>query len=156
MHSTKEGIEWPEFLEAYGWMMEQMVKRLPDFSGYYPIWAWPKRPDLRSYGQDFSQGSHVLLTLEVPEDRVLLSDFNGWHFILNGRFLALTEMEDEEREKLPPTSEEIRQSWEYIFDPEKMTPWVSTGKRQACVDQVYLHEVVEVRPIKTKGRVRKG
>lgn len=29
-----------EFIPAYQWMMLQMQKRLPNYSGNYPVWVW--------------------------------------------------------------------------------------------------------------------
>lgn len=36
------------------------------------------------------------MEIEVPNDQVLLSDFDGWHFRLNRHYLALSEKDDED------------------------------------------------------------
>ena len=38
---------WPEFVEPYHWMMQQMDEKIPNYKGEYPIWVWSDRPDLR-------------------------------------------------------------------------------------------------------------
>lgn len=54
-----------------------------------PIWGWRKaetnkcRPDLRSHRHN-ETGLKVLLTLEVPNEHLLLTDFVSWHTVLNG------------------------------------------------------------------------
>lgn len=53
----------------------------------------------------------VLITFEIPDDKVLLSDFDMWHVILNDEYLPLTASEDKdiftEEEKIP--------SWDNVF-----------------------------------------
>ena len=75
------------FLRAYDWLAGQMRSygRHPeDRATQYPVWAWywwagltrPK-PDLRtaSLRNWGNGGPNVLLTLDIPEDRVVLTDF---------------------------------------------------------------------------------
>jgi hypothetical protein len=93
----------PEFREAYQWLMEQMKERLPGYSGRYPLWAWyhPK-PDLR-YAGLLPRGTRgVRIEFVAPVDRILLSDFDAWHAVLNKGFLALDEAEDEAFDRLLP------------------------------------------------------
>ena len=82
----------PQFENAYEWLAEQMEKRVgPKPAGVrFPVWAWyqyswKRKPDLRK--ERWSNGSSgermVCMELDVPDDLVLLSDFNAWHFVLN-------------------------------------------------------------------------
>jgi hypothetical protein len=87
----------------------------------------------------------VLLTIEVPPERVLVSDFMAWHFVLNDDYLPLDEADFLMREASPPTRAEIKASWERIFDPDRLTKPQSYQALQACIDRVYIHEVVSVR-----------
>lgn len=83
-----------EFTLAYDWLMAKMMARgLPrPHPEIYPIWAYYRwmgvkrsKPDLRSSAVKLppEQGRRVLMTVDIPEERVLLSDFFGWHSCLN-------------------------------------------------------------------------
>ncbi len=134
------------FRVAYEWMRMQMARRIANFSGDYPVWAWVKRPDLRRSGHE-KRGTHMLmLTLEIPKRRVLVSDFEGWVYApINDHYLCEGEEEDARlrRRENPPSEEERRQSWEKIFKPPRHPGWYGDGDWwQACVDRVYLQEIV--------------
>lgn len=74
-------------------MAEQMKKRIgePPKGVIFPVWAWyqwegmRKRPDMRVHGRNWGEKGTpiVLLTIEVPDNLVLLSDFDYWHCVLN-------------------------------------------------------------------------
>lgn len=127
---------------AYDWLRDAMVERgLPKpGTDTYPIWAWyqykgeqKRKPDLRcsdlkNYARD---GCHVLLTLDVPTEDVLLHDFEAWHYPLNYFYLAAQHVSDRfERHckaaghplymdvplKNKELHDEVQQSWHRIFD----------------------------------------
>ena len=52
---------------------------------------------MRSFGRRWAaKGTPItLITAEIPDHKVLLSDFDMWHIVLNNAYLALTEEEDE-------------------------------------------------------------
>ena len=117
--------------DAYRWMAEQMRKHLgpPPRGIAYPLWAWAcwggenqRKPDLRSYRHNEGPGTFARLEIEVPDSRVLLSDFDDWHAVLNDTFLSWNEAEDEAfDQKEDQFSEEVRYaeieaSWNRIFD----------------------------------------
>lgn len=104
-----------DFEKYYLWMMKQMSKRLSDYNGEYPIWLWPKRPDLRMSGYLPKGKPGVLLQIDLDEKNVLLSDFIVWHIVLNDGFISITDEEEElyDQGKSGMTKE---QSWERIFD----------------------------------------
>ncbi|WP_307297502.1 DUF3841 domain-containing protein [Microbacterium natoriense] len=82
--------EWPE---AYAWMNRMMGERLPT-SGSTAVWLWAqiRRDDLiRNCGRARGQ---VLLTCRIPRERVLLSQFDEWHSVLNS-FPAIPILPDE-------------------------------------------------------------
>jgi hypothetical protein len=142
-------------------MAEQMKKRLPGCSGRFPLWAWYKpRPDLRRSGHLERGTPGVRLELLVPASRVLLSDFDAWHCVLNRWHLSLTEEEDARWEsrlpkgyrpgsELPPELErELRASWERIFDLELVAKsgWVAKEQWvQAVLERIELADVVGVK-----------
>ncbi len=79
---------------AYDWMIAKMTERglTRPHPEVYPIWAFYRwegvarpKPDLRSYyiKASGSQGRQVLLTVDIPDERVLLSDYFAWYSCLN-------------------------------------------------------------------------
>lgn len=132
---------------AYRWLSEQMRSRVAETNAnvQYPIWAWFKhqgkahgKPDMRESGHG-EKGEHVVrLRLEIPKDRVLLSDYDDWHFALNYWYLGINEADsdafDEELKRhgisfqelqtlatkdddgMADIKERIENSWEKMFD----------------------------------------
>lgn len=122
LRSDEKYILFEEFRESYLWMADQMVKRIgmPPKGVRFPVWAWyrwegeRKRPDMRSHGRYYGEKGMpiVLLTIDVPEKYVLLSDFDYWHFVLND--IPYLFSDDGEIQDCSP--EEKVSSWENIFD----------------------------------------
>lgn len=106
-----------------------------------PIWAWyqwegqRRKPDLRSSGHLPRDEQGVRLELEIAAERVLLSDFDLWHYVLNYWYLPENEEAGEAFEKklaqcslsvykcdhqnpLPHAHyrQKIEKSWEKVFD----------------------------------------
>lgn len=133
-----------QFTEKYEWLIRQMQKRIgpPPDGVTYPVWAWyqqngkHKKPDLRSERWGYGPGDedYVCIEFEVPDNQVLLSDFDVWHIILNNGLISETEEEDERQEKYYEslTAEEQKaykeKNWERVFD---ITPldnhWIRRG-----------------------------
>lgn len=106
--------------ESYVWLSKRMVELIgePPLGTNFPVWAWyqwegkRKRPDMRTHRFCREKGSPiVLLTVEIPDDKVLLSDFDMWHCVLNDCYLPL----DEEDDKEIYTDEEKIASWDNVF-----------------------------------------
>jgi hypothetical protein len=162
----------PDFLEkdehrfaAYQWMREQMTRRLPTYEGNYPWWAYDYKLDLRA--QRFytypPNERWVRLELEIPLDKVLLSAYGAWHYVLNRWYLPYaTEEESYQREgdawdaeakahgvdtyqnSLPfpePWESRMRASWERIFDVDVLR---EANTIQATFERLELAEVVRV------------
>ena len=147
------GKDWKmSFGPAYQFMMDQMAKRLPHFSGDYPMWAWNNKPDLRCSEWKWDGGPWVLFSIEVPESRVLLSDFSLYHSLLMDSYISLTSDEDETVDRNGYNRKEKEKSWERIFDlnlpsNKKQERWLGRKKDrelQACVDNIYIDEIVDV------------
>jgi len=86
-------------------------------------------------------------------DRVLLSDFEAWHAVLNCWYLSLSEEESENWPPPSPFKEEILKSWERIFDPELLkehSEWVGGEAIQACIEKIYVNEVIDVAHFKAR------
>lgn len=109
-----EGRVWKEFKEPYRWMMKQMVNRIEGYNGLdYPIWVWKRRVN-RNESSLLPKGTKgVILTLEIPDEQILWSDFNFWHHVLNNWSITGSEEEDI---RLDESGEDFRYTWERIFD----------------------------------------
>jgi hypothetical protein len=134
-----------EFVGPYLWMAQQMERRLPGprpNKDAMPIWAWyqwegaaRRKPDLRSGGYLPKGERGVRIECRVADDRVLLSDFDLWHYVLNYWYLpdtvkignaferklgriGLSFYKYDHQHPLPHGQyrREIERSWERIFD----------------------------------------
>lgn len=116
--SGEERFVWEEFKDPYKWMMSQMEKRIPGYtSGTYPIWVWRRRVN-RNESALLPKGTKgVILTLEIPDDQLLWSDFETWHSVLSS--YPVTDSEDEWEEFLKDEENfPVEDTWERIFDFE--------------------------------------
>lgn len=103
----------------------------------------------------------VRIELELDDDRVILSDFDAWHYVLNGWFLSLSEKEEvafykhlesagvNQRWPYPePFHSRVVSSWQRIFDLKAGNPeWLgSPFKRsiQATFRELKLSQVRSV------------
>ena len=110
---------------AYDWLAAQMRERVgePPEGVNYPVWAWyqyngmRKRPDMRGPHRRYrARGTPiVLLTVDVPEKNVLLSDFDMWHCVLNNGYIDVDEADDE---SFCGGQVEIEQSWRHVLEIE--------------------------------------
>lgn len=156
---------WHEFQEAYGWMLRQMDERGVHGPAGGLLWLWAGITTRQLRDDARRARGHVLLTVRVPRDRVLISEFSDWHAALN-RFLHVparpgespdawerrwTALDDDFRaratpyERLPidewPQSirTEIEASWEAIFDP---ATWSAKASLQATMRELRAPDVV--------------
>lgn len=126
---TKEN----DLKSQYAWLMEQMEKRIgrrPE-GVTYPVWAWHtwdfqrRMPDPDSGAFLESREPKAALTLEIPEDRVVLTDFDAWQLVMNGNYLSdiieseeaferqLSWLENLSEEEL---LKETERSWQRVFN----------------------------------------
>ena len=133
-----------EFTEQYDWLVVKMAERIgpPPEGVKYPVWAWYKqngkrhKPDLRSERWGYGRGgeAYTCLEINIPDDKVLLSDFDAWHGPLNSGLLSDTEEEDAEQETYynSLTDEQKKvyryKNWERIFDIDPFeNDWTRRG-----------------------------
>lgn len=141
--TTDPHFIWPEFIEAYHWLMKKMNDHIPNYQNEYPIWLWTERPDLRRSGHLNSGEQGVLLKIDIADNRVLLSEFEAWHFVLNRWFFDL----DDPEEESTPSQQELEQSWEMIFNFDLLTnhPNWGTCTLQGVTNHINLSEITLVR-----------
>lgn len=149
-----------DFQRAYRWMIKQMENKFGPTKekNCYPIWAWYRSHDYKHQHPDFrwvrDYPDEVCMELEIPEEQVLLSDFEGWHFVLNDWYYsdATSEVQWDRQEKwfdnLPKDRQQQikEQSWQRIFD---ITPhkgeWTKNGDVvQACFWSINKEQVQKV------------
>ena len=138
-------IGMPEFTEMYNWLVQQMKERIgePPEGIIYPVWAWHtqrskhQKPDLRSerWSNGYDGDKFVCLEIEVPDEQVLLSDYDLWSLILLDVLITETEEEDNEIEKtykaLPPEKQlKLKyENWKRVFD---VTPFDNAWMRRGA------------------------
>lgn len=142
-------VDMPEFLTAYDWLNQYLERKTEKPATVsYPVWAWyrfngkEKKPDLRHSCYGRRGEKMVCLELEVPDNEVLLSDFDLWHFPLNNWWLDIDVFQDDYTEEqydeshrwFDSLSKENQQkekdkSWQKIFDIEPYeNDWIAKGK----------------------------
>lgn len=114
----------PEWLASYQWMAGEMRQRLgrPTTREQMPIWLWcawrgssrPK-PDLRASGHLPVGSRGIRIELQIDDARVLRSDFELWHYVLNGWYLPQS-LQDEREFDAAPDRGRVKPSWQRIFD----------------------------------------
>lgn len=153
-----------DFREGYEWMRQQMAQRIPGYEGYYPWWAYDYKLDLRSWRYQTYPPymRYVRLALAIPQEKVLLSAYGDWHFVLNRWYLPYATDGDEamqeldawdaeasqqgadvfSRQLLPePWESQLRASWERIFDVDRLR---ATNTIQATFERLELADVLKV------------
>jgi len=71
------------YRHSYDWMRWRMAEKIPTYGGRYPIWFWAMDSNIGiAYHQDGTRYT-VMLQLAIPREFALLSDFDGWHAVLN-------------------------------------------------------------------------
>ncbi len=78
-----------DFKDSYRWMVSKMEELLPKSDIYcnFPLWSWfkhdGKKPDLRKSSYLSKGEIGYLIKFEIDDNKVLLTDFDKWHLILN-------------------------------------------------------------------------
>jgi hypothetical protein len=152
------------FQRAYGWLVDQMHAQgiKPNLAhAKFPIWAYYQWagidepiPDLsseslRGYAD---KGTQVLLTLDVDASRVLLSDYDAWHWVLNIWYMG-SEEESEDFERRceaagvkyrsewplsdPDLHAEMIASWQGIFNQERSAIALQESPDRSTIQAVF-------------------
>jgi hypothetical protein len=159
---------YDDFKMAYNWMIEQMKIRLkinmPD-DLTYPVWAWyqwcnedKRKPDLRYSGYGEKGTKLYRIEFEIEDHKVLLSDFDLFHFVLNYWYISKNEKEnnvfDEEMdknnitlldlqdfnkksEKINSLRDQIEKSWNLIFDLDWHDEYITSPKHEKSIQAVF-------------------
>ncbi len=111
---------------AYPWMIEVLESiglpmPVPDVS---PWWVWIRRePEMPApYANDVPDG-YAVMHLRLPASELLISDFDLWHFVLWGSYIAESAADEETYENdaanhASLAETRVKHSWQRIFDVE--------------------------------------
>jgi hypothetical protein len=136
-NKTKPGeiLCFEDFRPAYKWLNKQLsIKNKKFKQNKYHFWGWIKKPDLRNYKFRMPKNkSYYLISLNIPDESCILTDFQLWHFVLNGSYFYIKEKDYQQFSKkhnidyhnywnLPSNlkfkamKKEIEDSWQIIFN----------------------------------------
>ena len=165
-----ENLKYSDFRLAYQWMIKRLKAKAgqPYSQVTTPLWAWYRSHDYLHQRPDFrlckDYPDEVCIEFDIPEEKVLLSDFEGWHFVLNNWYYSsATNDEDWERDNSWFDSlnrhkqQRVKEkSWERIFD---ITPrhdeWTRNGSVvQGCFWLLQMNHVRKVWRLKKGERVQ--
>ncbi len=155
------------FNPAYKWMSKKLNEKVSYPCSHikendrYPFWAYSKfdgitksgRPDFRfsQYRDQMNKYKSVLITLDIPDDFVLLSDFDAWHWVLNkwylgyeyqlNNFLKIYSKESGKKQckwfEYDKLSDELKrtieESWDHVFNLKLMPKMLHFKKCQQIV-----------------------
>lgn len=162
---------WDIWKKSYNWMSDHLNKKdkRPE-NVQYPIWCWyiwngkNKKPDLRTSGFGYAGKTLVCIELEIPDDKILVSDFDAWHYVLNNWYLDNSTTEEEfdaireEFDKLKPEEQDKlkQESWEKIFDITQYdTGWRRNGYWvQGVFWELKIGNVKKFQYFKSRGRLK--
>lgn len=117
--------------DIYGWLTERMQQKIghePE-GVVSPVWAWHtwnferKSPDPESAAFLRRDTPRVLMTLDIPEQSLVLTDFDAWQNVMM-HMIVPNAVNEKEFQALTDRLEtltgaaleaEIRQSWENVF-----------------------------------------
>ena len=151
----KDKMDKEIFSRSYEWMRTQMGKRLVNYSGEFPLWGWIEQPGDKSIQKSYGK-NQVKITALVDRSRVLLSDFEFFHCVLNDYYITNSYEEEalQDSGKFIPTQEQKEERWETIFDltppSEEVREFVwgqpYNGRDiQACIDGLLLSEIESIK-----------
>lgn len=122
-------LEEDSFINAYKWISNEMKNRIgnPSADITFPVWAWyrvdgkNRKPDMRTIGMRVFEES-VLMEIEIQDNKVLLSDFDHWHLVLNdGIFYKASLLENISSEEWELETDKEDVYYENLSDQEKIT-----------------------------------
>ncbi|MCR4694372.1 MAG: DUF3841 domain-containing protein [Pseudobutyrivibrio sp.] len=143
----------------YGWLIDQMESRIgPRPEGVsYPIWAWHTWkgervcPDPNSSAFLKRNEKKVLLTLDISQDRFVLTDFDLWQIVMMNGMIIDPSLSEEDGEKeldrldtLEPAqyAKELKESWTHVFDISR-AQYVQATFWQIKKDDVLEYQILE-------------
>jgi hypothetical protein len=162
------------YCRSYDWIAGRMEEKIGPRPApeVYPTWAYyqwygpdKKKPDLRYWGTRSFAASRTcaLMTLEIPDEQVLVSDYDAWHFVLNGWYLGDEKRSDElwdiknanknwrEYDDYPQwLKNELEESWLNVFDFKKSRELLEYEEKEQVIQATFW----EIKPEYVKSAVK--
>lgn len=147
----------PSYLESYDWLVERMIEKVGQAPRdvKYPVWAW-YRHDKESlkYGAPCEAGKKcAIVTIEVDDSRVVLSDFWRWEetAFLGIPYVNESEFEDDdvmaEYDRIEALGKEaVKETWNEVFNlndeesPIQATLWEIRKEDVATIEYFEVQE----------------
>ena len=90
-------------IKAYDWLTEKMEEKGKNKTrnSKYPFWAWKKYDGEVDFDninkEDFinDQFFEGLIIIDIPEEDLILSDFDSWHSVINDEYFNFSMNEEE-------------------------------------------------------------
>lgn len=143
------------FIPAYDYMREMLLHHYPtspkdaETGLGFPIWAWykwddkHKKPDLRQ--NVYVDSRSVVIELEVPDHKVLLSDSIRWNNVIMNCAVDNPDVDDFDWDR-DYSQEEIVDSWKHIFTVDN-APYI-----QGCFWSIEPEYVVKYHTVNRKPK----
>lgn len=146
-----------DFLPPYEWIRAQMTARIGQApaDGLFPFrcyrkWEGKEGADLRTFRRHWPAGkSMVRIEFDCPDQMVLLANEELWIYVINHWYLPKSTADGDAFDRRfpdhpyptylvqehpdPKFQEEVRQSWERIFDLDWEDPEFTSDKAQASI-----------------------
>lgn len=98
LHDRNGRLDFEQGLYAYQWMNKQYQK-CTKHDIQTAVWCWQKydgKNDLFNIGMHKYSNNQVMIKMDVPDDLVLLSDFEDWNGCLNYGYIGENEEDTED------------------------------------------------------------
>jgi hypothetical protein len=166
LYASWEWIDRDWYERPYRWMMAQMAARVVGTGDNPRFWAWHscgapgRRIDLRTF---FPVTAQLRLTLNVPDELVLLSDYETWHGALNNWYISASEAEHDRADALEDAGkleQHVKErTWQRIFDLTQWADpdWIGKAEErhiQACTpwfEHAWIRKVERFEPHPLRG-----
>jgi len=149
-----------DFIPACQWMESQMITYIghPANGIALPLWAWYRynndrhqRPDLRRSGHLPRGTRGYRIEFVIPDDDVLLSDSELWHYVLNYWYFPDSERDGATSSALhdcppcswsqPPRNQCVNKmiwiSWERVFDLDWSDEYVAAPRENQSIQATF-------------------
>ncbi|OZG69145.1 DUF3841 domain-containing protein [Bifidobacterium eulemuris] len=169
VEDEKDGVEMRRvFGSAYRWIRNEMDRRgiARPADALTPVWAWARwttpqgeariRPD-RRYAGFRECADDDLIRLDIPSDRVLLTDLADWHAVINRCPVPPADLPDERLDEWLEeterwTREQIAETWHRVVVDTSDLMGAAHAMVQATFWEIRPKDVVEVQRGRRIGR----
>lgn len=145
------------FSQAYIWLREKMIEKEVGYiaNNSHLIWAWyhwggnkKRMPDKRfaSVYDYYQDEPYIMLELDVPEDRITLSDYDLWHWVLNYWYADKTRKANQfekqydyyRNKPLPFEGDKLlKETWSNVFNLNKSRDILDITKKQQFIQATF-------------------